>query len=545
MNLLTVIVILSVAGFGVEASRCGCNDCTTEVLNTLAGAYTCGARIDYLQNDMGFSEVDACKRVAGVEFPDICGPSCDPDRCDLPPTPVTPAPTYIPDPPSPVYCFPPEGSRVSFNMWNGYSVEVKESSSLCGPGSNYFSSQSISTAGNELTLKYQKVNGRWESSEVRVTQPGEETFFDYGTFRFHVKSVDIIDENGVSISNVLPIDMVLGLFTWDATERNDVNENYNHEVDVEIARWGVSDYTDVQFLMQPPGSPQLYRFHSGTNQDFSQSNQWYSFEWLPGQISWQSSAGGGQSHTYTTEAAVLSGRRDYIQCLPAEVEIRMNLWNFLGANVPDGMSDGQRIEVVIDDFTYEPASVSFIEEGEYCSKHCQCQGSCINSKCSSTGPATPTSSPVSSPPTTTCGCSTCTDAALNTMAGAYTCGARIDYLQNDMGFSEVDACKRIAGVEFPDECAPCDPDRCGDSIPTSSPTSTPTVSKSNPTSSPTTTPTKSPVATCDDSSSKFWIQLSNGKRRRRTCVWVKKNPANRCRLDGASESCPSTCGTCE
>jgi hypothetical protein len=470
MNLLTVIVILSVAGFGVEASRCGCNDCTIEVLNTLAGVYTCGARIDYLQNDMGFSEVDACKRVAGVEFPDICGPSCDPDRCDLPPTPVTPAPTYIPDPPSPVYCFPPEGSRVSFNMWNGYSVEVKESSSLCGPGSNYFSSQSISTAGNELTLKYQKVNGRWESSEVRVTQPGE-TFFDYGTFKFHVKSVDIIDESGVSISNVLPIDMVLGLFTWDATERYDVNENYNHEVDVEISRWGVSDYTDVQFLMQPPGSPQLYRFHSGTNQDFSQSNQWYSFEWLPGKISWQSSAGGGQSHTYTTEAAVLSGRRDYIQCLPAEVEIRMNLWNFLGANVPDGMSDGQRIEVVIDDFTYEPASVSFIEEGEYCSKHCQCQGSCINSKCSSTGPATPTSSPVSSPPTTTCGCSTCTDAALNTMAGAYTCGDRIDYLQNDIGFSEVDACKRVAGVEFPDECAPCDPDRCG---PTSSPTATPT-----------------------------------------------------------------------
>ena len=28
------------------------------------------------------TEVDACKQVAGTEFPNVCGPECDPDRCD-------------------------------------------------------------------------------------------------------------------------------------------------------------------------------------------------------------------------------------------------------------------------------------------------------------------------------------------------------------------------------------------------------------------------------------------------------------------------------
>lgn len=46
------------------------------------------------------------------------------------------------------------------------------------------------------------------------------------------------------------------------------------------------------------------------------------------------------------------------------------------------------------------------------------------------------------------------------MAGKYSCGARISWLQNTKNYNEPDACRRVAGVEFPDECAACDPDRC-------------------------------------------------------------------------------------
>ena len=68
--------------------HCGCSACTQSVWNAPAtdggGTYTCGARIDWLKSPNGgsMSEFDACRRVAGVEFPNgPCGPMCDPSRC--------------------------------------------------------------------------------------------------------------------------------------------------------------------------------------------------------------------------------------------------------------------------------------------------------------------------------------------------------------------------------------------------------------------------------------------------------------------------------
>ena len=51
-------------------------------MNTFAGEYTCGNRINYLRYDLGFTEEAACSEIGGIEFPsdDICG-KCDPSRC--------------------------------------------------------------------------------------------------------------------------------------------------------------------------------------------------------------------------------------------------------------------------------------------------------------------------------------------------------------------------------------------------------------------------------------------------------------------------------
>ena len=78
---------------------CGCLDCTDEVLARPAGISTCGSRMQFLQTFEGgsYSEVDACSRVAG-EFPDVCGPQCDPSRCDGQ-SPPPPAPTPPDDTP--------------------------------------------------------------------------------------------------------------------------------------------------------------------------------------------------------------------------------------------------------------------------------------------------------------------------------------------------------------------------------------------------------------------------------------------------------------
>ena len=215
---------------------CGCAECTDTVLDRMAGDYTCRARIEWLQSAQNYSEIDACKKVAGDEFPGTCGPMCNPKRCGQAPSPVTPYPTFVSAPPSPLYCFPPDGSRVSYeNVWGNYIVEVKEDQAPCGPGNNLFSPTGVSKKGNDLTLKFQKRNGRWEGAEVRVVLPNNEKYL-YGNYKFHVKTVDVMDSNGSSVtSGVLPKDIVLGLFTWDDSERYNVHENWNHEVDIEVA----------------------------------------------------------------------------------------------------------------------------------------------------------------------------------------------------------------------------------------------------------------------------------------------------------------------
>lgn len=79
--------------------------------------------------------------------------------------------------------------------------------------------------------------------------------------------------------------------------------------------------------------------------------------------------------------------------------------------------------------------------------------------------ASPTAAPASSTSTPTCGCATCDATVLNTSAGDFSCGDRMSYLQNSLGYSETDACAQIAGTEFPTECGGCDPNRCNGNPP--------------------------------------------------------------------------------
>jgi hypothetical protein len=73
---------------GIDVPQNGCHvpdSCTDAILDSMAGEYTCRARIQWLINQAGLSEHDACYRVSVDEFPDSCGP-CNPD------TPVEEAP---------------------------------------------------------------------------------------------------------------------------------------------------------------------------------------------------------------------------------------------------------------------------------------------------------------------------------------------------------------------------------------------------------------------------------------------------------------------
>jgi hypothetical protein len=60
----------------------------------------------------------------------------------------------------------------------------------------------------------------------------------------------------------------------------------------------------------------------------------YSFDWEPAMIAWtlEEDAGVSQCHTISTKQslfcmALAHNKPDYIQCLPANVEVQINLWN--------------------------------------------------------------------------------------------------------------------------------------------------------------------------------------------------------------------------
>jgi hypothetical protein len=259
-------------------------------------------------------------------------------------------------------------------------VEVKESTSPCGPGDNRFSRNTVAVNGNSLTMGYKNVNGVWEGSEVRVLLPDSEMPFGYGTFSFSVSSVSVVDTTtNTVVSSVLPDDLVIGLFTWDDTEDYATHENYNHEVDIEISRWNNPTASDVQFLVQPPGAPHMYRFFSGASgSSYAPGGHTYKFDWNPGQIDWSSTAGGGKAHSYIT-----NGSADFIHCLPADMEIRINVWNSRGAVNPNGYSDKHKVEVTIDNFTFTPSGKTQVPNGGVCSKSCMCAStsSCVSGKC--------------------------------------------------------------------------------------------------------------------------------------------------------------------
>jgi len=64
-------------------SYCGCRHCTLAVLNSMAGEdQSCGDRIKQIQSTQHTTERDACIQVANHYYPTVCGPVCDPTKCE-------------------------------------------------------------------------------------------------------------------------------------------------------------------------------------------------------------------------------------------------------------------------------------------------------------------------------------------------------------------------------------------------------------------------------------------------------------------------------
>lgn len=260
---------------------------------------------------------------------------------------------------------------------------MKERDEPCGPGFNKFGRETVSFDGDSLTLRFARIGGVWQASEVRIV-PNDGSSFQYGTFRFVVDSVTVrkVSTREV-VSNELPRSVVLGLFTWDDTDDFSVRENYNKEVDIELSKWNDPNNADAQFLVQPDGFPQKKRFFTGRQNDNTtqQGGQAYEVTWSPGSITWSTTAGGGQSHEYSAELALSEGREDLVQCLPANLDVRINIWNMLSVGDPPGLAIDEEVVVVLGEFSYSEMTERFRGVGRRCSKDCQCESSCRNGFC--------------------------------------------------------------------------------------------------------------------------------------------------------------------
>lgn len=340
---------------------------------------------------------------------DLCDGECqeNPIVNSVPTAP--PLPRFDPD--ENLYCFPPLANRVRYSKaWGQYLVDVKESPfyARCGPGGNRFSRDTLSFDENrqELKLEYKFVHGRWKASEARILPLPLDGPFSYGQYSFRIKTVRVLDdtETRVVVTNQLPPNLVLGMFTFDPTLRSDtMSAPYNREIDIEISHWGNIEAGDLHFLVQPWSfSGPHYPTRDAplfTGQDGKPAvggGHFYNFTWNPTSIQWStSSSGTDRTYEYKTIQSRELCTEDYVQCPGSNVEIRVNLWNMRGSVAPDlshwGVQQDEdnrcfSVQVVMDMFQYTPSFSSIedggAQDGAVCSKDCQCR---VSSECTPEG----------------------------------------------------------------------------------------------------------------------------------------------------------------
>lgn len=126
--------------------------------------------------------------------------------------------------------------------FSGMKWFIKESTSIVGPGNNYFSGNAndifIDAAGN-LHMKISYRDNHWVCTEFYSEQA-----VTYGRYNFVIESgLDNLDPN-----------VVLGLFTWD---NNTYLTDANTEIDIEFSKWTDPKGKTLHYSVQPTFGPDV------------------------------------------------------------------------------------------------------------------------------------------------------------------------------------------------------------------------------------------------------------------------------------------------
>lgn len=213
-------------------------------------------------------------------------------------------------------------------QWSGHSWYVKNSGTEAwGPGPNYWTKNNVWVDANGwLHLRIKKAAaGKWQCAEI-----WSEENFGYGTYQWQVEgAIDKFDKN-----------IVLGLFNYSG------NDGYD-EMDIEFARWGNSNYPNLNYTIWP--ATQGYNNFSYT-QEFSLAGTYTTqrFTRTANSVVLKSLHGFYNDDTNLYATATCTSPPNSISTLAMPVHI--NLWLFQG-NAP---TNNKAVEVIIHNFTFTP-----------------------------------------------------------------------------------------------------------------------------------------------------------------------------------------------
>lgn len=215
----------------------------------------------------------------------------------------------------------------------GYDFKVKEGRGL-GPGPNdWAASQAFVDAKGRLHLRFSEKKGKWLAGEVQsVSRLG------FGTYEIEFEG-DIHGQD----KNV-----VFGFFNYPPA---DVGPDATHEIDVEFARWGISNYKPLNYTVWPatPGlknAHKVFSFRTGFGRSV------HRFTWKADSVVYvsQEMREDGSVGRQTSWAYTPPDYADRISSSP--MPVYFNLWGFQGRSP----SDDRPVEVIVSRFRFTPVA---------------------------------------------------------------------------------------------------------------------------------------------------------------------------------------------
>ena len=116
-------------------------------------------------------------------------------------------------------------------MFDGYQWEIRDTPYTPGGTPNKYDPANVSTDADgflHMRIRASPAQGAWTSSELNLNRS-----LGYGSYRFVLRDISQLDDS-----------VAFSMFTWD-------DLSPDHEMDIEISRWGEPDAWNGQFVIQP------------------------------------------------------------------------------------------------------------------------------------------------------------------------------------------------------------------------------------------------------------------------------------------------------